>query len=120
MPTKARSADLTGRNRASLQKEHEEEVERREGELTTIANERQRELDDTVYDLTNPSLPTVVDEVEEMPVGVDDEYVVFRTNEDLDNVVIGVGNVYTFKAGQKVRAPKSVYQNLDERGFVWH
>jgi hypothetical protein len=120
VPPKNRAADLTGRTRNQLQKDHEEEVQRREGELTTIANERERALSEDVVDLSNPSTPTVIDEVEEMPIGIDDEWVVFRTNEDLEEVTVGVGNVYSFRAGQKVRAPRHVFQNLDERGYVWH
>lgn len=124
MAAKAKTStrDFTGRQREKLQAEHAEELAKREAELST-AHEAERVANETeVIDHTNPALPDViVDETIALGDDEDDEdMVVFRVNEDLENVTIGVGNVYDFKAGPKHRAPRHVYQHLDEKGLVWH
>jgi hypothetical protein len=51
---------------------------------------------------------------------VEDQSVVVRLNDDLEQVTIGAGNEYNFVAGQQYRVPKMVADHLEEKGYVWH
>lgn len=119
MPTQhARNADLTGRMRAAGQKVHADELAAREAEIATTAGAADRALENEVIDYSSGS-PTVVDAKNE-PVEVTAEWRIIRTNEDLEDVTIGVGNLYTFKAGQKTKVSAVVADHLEELGYVWH
>ena len=116
---KTRASDLTGRNREKLQKEHAEEIARRADEIST-ATAAQAEADaNSVTDLTGTT-PVVVDSVEEVEASLSESTVVIRVNEDIDDMTLGVGTLYTFKMGQKYKVPKAVADHLEEKGFVWH
>lgn len=116
---KTRAADLTGRNREKLQKEHAEELARRADEISTAAAV-QAEIDATsVTDLTQ-NAPVVVDSVEEVDASLSENSVIVRVNEDIDDMTLGVGTLYTFKMGQKYKVPKAVADHLEEKGLIWH
>jgi hypothetical protein len=51
---------------------------------------------------------------------VEDQSVVVRLNEDLEQVTIGAGNEYDFVAGQQYRVPKMVADHLEEKGYIYH
>ena len=77
-------------------------------------------LETEITDLTNPTSPTtVIDEVESVGVSLADDVQVIRLAEDLDFVTIGVGNHYSFKAGQKYKVPKHVAAHLQEKGYLY-
>ena len=46
--------------------------------------------------------------------------VVFRANEDLDQITVGQGREFNLKAGRQYRAPKWVRDHLDAQGLVYH
>lgn len=119
MPTQhARNADLTGRMRAQGQKAHADELAARDAEITTTAGAADRALETEVVDYSSGG-PVILDAKSE-PVEVSDEWRVIRTNEDLEDVTIGVGNLYTFKAGQKTKVSAVVADHLEELGYIWH
>lgn len=68
--------------------------------------------------------PGVVEEVDDevvtQDVEVQEKIVEFRVNEDLENVTIGQGTNYNFFEGKKYRAPKHIYNHLEEKGYIWH
>jgi hypothetical protein len=118
--TKSKATDITGRKREELTKQHAEELARRSEEMSIITAIEAERLETEVTDLTNPARPTtVIDEVE--PVGVDlaDDSVVVRVAEDIESMTIGVGNHYSFRAGQKYRVSKAVADHLREKGYLY-
>lgn len=51
---------------------------------------------------------------------VAERLVTFRVNESIPQVTIGVGNTFDLVEGQKYKAPKSVYDHLEEKGLIYH
>lgn len=63
------------------------------------------------------------DEVQPQEVDVVDpsmRLVEFRVNESVPQVTIGVGNTFDLVEGQKYKAPKHVYDHLEEKGLIYH
>lgn len=119
MPSaRPRTTDLTGRARLEQQKAHAEELAAREGEIAVAAAYQAEHAENEVLDYSSET-PTIIDAVE-MPLEVSEEWRVIRTNEDLEDVTIGVNNVYNFTAGQKTKVPAWVADHLESKGYVWH
>lgn len=117
--TQSRAGDFTGRERDRLAKEKADEIAARAAELSMM-QAAQPTLEDTVDLQPKPKEEPKV-EVETLEVEiVEDRVMEFRVNESLENVTIGYGNTYDFVEGQRYRAPKSIYDYLDKKGFVWH
>lgn len=116
---KTRASDMTGRKREQLQKEHAEEIARRSEEMSVAAAVQAEADANSVTDLTQRE-PVVVDSVEEVEASLSESTVVIRVNEDIDDMTLGVGNMYSFKMGQKYKVPKAVADHLEEKGYVWH
>jgi hypothetical protein len=118
--SKAKVTDVTGRQREEQMKAHAEELAQRAGEMSMASAVAAAKLETEITDLTNPSNPTtVIDEVESVGVSLADDVQVIRLAEDLDFVTIGVGNHYSFKAGQKYKVPKHVAAHLQEKGYLY-
>lgn len=81
----------------------------------------EEEFQNSVFDLTqNPDNPIVVDEVVEVGVEMSNDSVVVRVSETIENMTVGHGNTYHFKAGGKYLVPKEVADRLEELGLLWH
>ena len=118
--SKAKVTDVTGRQREEQLKAHAEELAQRAGEMSMASAVAAAKLETEITDLTNPTSPTtVIDEVESVGVSLADDVQVIRLAEDLDFVTIGVGNHYSFKAGQKYKVPKHVAAHLQEKGYLY-
>lgn len=117
--SKAKVTDVTGREREAQIKAHAEELASRAGEMSMATATAAAKLETEVTDLTDLSKPTVIDEVESVGVSLADDTQVIRLAEDLDFVTIGVGNHYSFKAGQKYKVPKHVAGHLQEKGYLY-
>jgi hypothetical protein len=116
---KAKVTDVTGRQREQLVKENQEELQRRAAEMSlATATEAQRN-ETEVTDLSSPSRPTVIDEIEDLGVTTADDSVVIRVAEQLDFVTIGAGNHYSFEVGKKYKVPASVANHLREKGYLY-
>jgi UDP-N-acetyl-D-mannosaminuronic acid transferase (WecB/TagA/CpsF family) len=113
-----RTTDLTGRTRLEQQKAHAEELAERANEIAVAAAYQAEQDENAVLDYSAAS-PVIIDAVA-APIEVSEEWRVIRTNEDLEDVTIGVNNVYTFTAGQKTKVPAWVADHLEEKGYVWH
>ena len=116
---KAKVTDVTGRQREEQIKAHAEEIAERAGQMSmATANAAERLATETV-DLTVPNKATVIDEIETVGVSLADDATVIRVAEDLENVTIGAGNNFSFKAGQKYKVPKYVATHLQEKGYLY-
>lgn len=113
------ATDFTGSMKAKLEKEREAELARRRDEITLAAQAAADEAETQILDVTKtPEIPVVVDEVQ-VVTNDDEDAVVIRTNEDLDQVTIGQ-TTYNFVAGRKYKVPRNVAFHLDEKGRLWH
>lgn len=82
---------------------------------------KEEEFQNSVFDLTqNTEQPTVVDEVVEVGVEMSNDSVVVRVSETIENMTVGHGNTYHFKAGGKYLVPKAVADRLEHLGLLWH
>ena len=117
---KSKVTDVTGRQREEQIKAHAEELAQRAGEMSMATAQAAAKLETEVLDLTEPNKPaTVIDEVESVGVTLADDAQVIRLAEDLEFVTIGVGNHYSFKAGQKYKVARHVAQHLQEKGYLY-
>ena len=117
---KPKVTDVTGRQREEQVKAHAEELAQRAGEMSMATATAAAKLETEVLDLTEPNKPaTVLDEVESVGVTLADDSQVIRLAEDLEFVTIGVGNHFSFKAGQKYKVAKHVAQHLQEKGYLY-
>lgn len=116
---KAKVTDVTGRQREEMIKANAEELQNRATEMSMASMEAQAKLETEVLDLTVEGKATVIDEVEDLGVDLADESEVIRVAEDLDFVTIGVGNHFSFKAGQKYKVAKHVASHLREKGYIY-
>ena len=97
-------------------------MEARAGQMAMATAEVAAQSDEVVDLTPRPAevkAETVVGEVAMTDVDVSENAVEFRTN-DTFAATLGHGNNYDFVEGQKVRAPKWVYDHLDEKGLIWH
>lgn len=132
MPTQRKPpTDHTGNKRQQLEKEHADEIVRRQGEMAMISHAA-AEAASEVVDMVKPDEPLTAS-AEDAPPAVwetvggpevrgpaDDGTVVIRVNSDLEDVTIGAGNNYTFMEGQQYRVPAYVAAHLEEKGYVYH
>ena len=86
-----------------------------------INAQEKQEFENSVYDVTqDPTKPVIVDEVVEVGIVMADDSVVVRVAEDIDNMTVGYGNTYTFKAGGNYQVPRVVAERLERLGLLWH
>jgi len=116
---KAKVTDVTGRQREELLKANAEAIAKRSEEMSIASAVEADRLENEVVDLTVPGAATVIDEVESVGVTTADESTVVRVAEDLEFVTIGVGQHFSFKAGQKYKVAKHVAAHLQEKGYLY-
>ena len=116
--SKAKVSDVTGRQREEQLKAVAEQQASRVNEISmaTVAQSYKDEVE--VTDLTTPSNPTIIDEVESVGVSLADDQVVVRVIEDLEMMTFGSGNYYSFKAGKKYKVSKALANHLEEKGYL--
>ena len=117
MATKAKPTDATGVIREQLLEQNAEAMQERANEMSMATAQAKAKLDTDIIDATVPDRQTViVDEV--ITVGNTDDSVEIRVVENIENMTLGAGNNYNFKAGQKYRVTKAVAQHLKEKGYL--
>lgn len=118
MATKAKATDFTGRQREALAKQYANEQAERAEEMSLATVEAKIKLETEVLDATKPSRPTtvIVDEVKKTTNSKDT--VVIRVVEDLENMTLGAGKTYSFRAGQKYEVTRAVAKHLEEKGYL--
>lgn len=115
-----KQGDFTGRQAAAQAAKAAADKKARDEEIAMITAQEQKDFEDAVFDVTDPSHPTIVDEVVEVGVHMADDSVVVRVAEDIDNMTFGYKNTFSFKAGGKYQVPKAVADRLESLGLLWH
>ena len=115
---KAKPADVTGVIREKMQESQIKAQQDRAAEMTMATAQAAVNLETEVIDATSPDRQTVI--VDE-PVtlgesGKDD--VVIRVVADIDNMTLGKGNNYNFKAGVKYKVTRHVAEHLKQKGYL--
>lgn len=116
MASKAKPTDVTGRVREQMLEENAEALQARANEMSMASAQAQAKLNE-VIDATVPDRQTVIVD-SPIEVGVQDETVVIRVVQDIENMTLGAGNNYNFKAGQKYSVTKAVATHLKEKGYL--
>jgi hypothetical protein len=115
MATKAKPTDVTGRVREQLAADALEAQQERANSMSMATAEAQIKLETEVIDATIPERQTIiVDKV----TTVNEGEVEIRVIENIENMTLGSGNNYSFKAGQKYKVTKHVAQHLQEKGYL--
>jgi hypothetical protein len=117
--TQTSPLDATGRAAEQATKKNAAELKKRQEEIS-IANQIEAEsLENDVFDPKQPDAPLVLDEIENIGVSTNNDYVIIRTITDIEDMTYGVGNSYTFKQGVKYRVPSSLANYLEQLGYIW-
>jgi hypothetical protein len=114
---KAKPTDVTGRIREQMIADNQEAMVERANEMSMATAQAKVKLDTEVIDATVPERQTVIVD-EAVTVGGDESNVEIRVVQDLENMTLGAGNNYNFKAGQKYKVTKHVAQHLKEKGYL--
>jgi chemotaxis protein CheY-P-specific phosphatase CheC len=118
MATKSKPTDVTGRMREQLQDQAIEAQQEAANKMSMATAQAKVDLETNVIDATKPNRATViVDEVITVGSTKEDE-VEIRVVQDLENMTLGHGNTYNFKAGQKYKVKQHVAQHLKEKGYL--
>ena len=116
--SKAKPTDVTGRIREKLQEEQVQEMTDRAAEMSMATAQAQVKLETEVVDATKPNRQTVIVD-NPVTVGSSDEAnVEIRVIQDLENMTLGKGNNYSFKAGVKYKVTTNVAEHLKEKGYL--
>ena len=117
MPAEAKKpTDVTGRKRAEAQAQHEAEQQDRAAEMSMVSAQKENQLNETI-DATVPNRATVIVD-NPVEISTEEDSVTIRVIADIEHMTLGVGNVYSFKAGQKYKVSKHVAQHLEEKGYL--
>jgi hypothetical protein len=111
--------DATGRAAEQAAKKNAAEINKRREEIAISRAAEEELLETAVFDPKQPDVPLLIDEIEEVVVGINNEKVVIRTMQDIDDMTYGIGNNYTFKAGVKYSVPKDLADYLERLGYIW-
>ena len=118
MATKAKPTDATGRVREQLLEANVQAQADRANEMSMATAQAKIALDVDVIDATVPDRQTIIVD-EPVTVGSpSDENVEIRVIQDVENMTLGVGNNYNFKAGQRYKVTKDVALHLKEKGYL--
>ena len=114
---KAKPTDSTGVLREKLIADNAEAMQDRAAEMSMATAQAKIKLETEVIDATKPSVATVI--VEDITkMSTQDDTVVIRVIEDIENMTLGAGNNFSFKAGQKYQVTKAVATHLQEKGYL--
>ena len=120
MANKATSPlDATGRAAEQAAKKNQEELKKRQDEISIATQIEAESMERDVFDPKHPDAPLVLDDIVDVGVTTAGDMVVIRTITDVDDMTYGVGNNYTFKAGVKYRVPVGLANYLEQLGYIW-
>lgn len=111
--------DATGRAAEDAAKKNAAELQKRKDEISISRAAEEELLETAVFDPKKPDQPILLDEIEEVGVSVNNDKVVIRTHQDIEDMTYGVGNTYTFKAGVKYSVPRDLADYLQDLGYIW-
>ena len=116
--------DATGRAVEEAAKRNAAELAARKDEIALSRQAEAESLENDVFDPRQPDAPILLDEVEELGISVAaDEFVIIRTQSDIEDMTYGVVNGapqnFTFKAGVKYKVPVDLASYLARLGYTW-
>ena len=111
--------DATGVARAKAIKANEDELARRQEELTTIAANEAEAMRTEVRDPKIDAPVEVIDEVVEIGVELADNTRVIRLIAPVELMTWGQGNNYSFEAGVKYKVPADLADHLESLGYLY-
>lgn len=111
--------DATGRAAENAAKANAKALKDRADEISISRAQEAELLETAVFDPKHPDQPILIDEIEQVGVNINNDNVVIRTITDIEDMTYGVGNTYTFKAGQKYSVPKGLASYLEQLGYIW-
>lgn len=115
---KAKPTDATGVVREKLLADNLEALEQRAAEMSMATAQAKVKLETEVIDATVPDKQTIIVD-EAVTVGkASNDSVEIRVIDDIENMTLGAGNYYSFKAGQKYKVTKEVARHLKEKGYL--
>lgn len=116
--SKAKPTDTTGRVLEAAQKQMVEEQQEAANRMAMATAQAKVDLETQVIDATEPGRATIIVD-EPTLVGTREAATeVIRVVEDVENMTFGVGNNYSFRAGQKYEVTKEVANHLRSKGYV--
>jgi hypothetical protein len=118
MATKSKPTDVTGRVREQLQEQAIEAQQDAANQMSMATAQARVDLETNVIDATKPSRQTVIVDDPVTVGSTDDSTVEIRVVQDIDNMTLGKGNNYSFKAGVKYKVTKHVAEHLKEKGYL--
>ena len=117
MATKAKPGDVTGRKREEMAAQFADDIQKRAEEMSLATAEAAVKLENEVIDSTTPYQKVVV--VEDVTkTTAESDTVVIRVVENIEAMTFGVGNHYSFKAGQKYEVTRAVANHLAAKGYL--
>jgi Icc-related predicted phosphoesterase len=115
--------DTTGRAVEDAQKRAAAEKAKTDAAAEAARQAEVLSLENDVFDPKHPDAPILIDEIEELGVSVNNDYVIIRTVSDIEDMTFGVVNGtpqnYTFKAGVQSRVPRAVADHLRLLGYTY-
>lgn len=115
--------DSTGRAVEDAAKRTAAENEKRADELTKARQEEEISLQRDVFDPKTPDKPILIDEIEEVGVGLNNDTVIIRTNTDIEDmtfgVIAGTPQNYSFKQGVRYKVSRDLANYLQNLGYIW-
>jgi hypothetical protein len=117
MAGKVKPTDFTGRARDKALKDNQEAILDRVSEMSMATAEAKIKLETEVIDATVPDRQTIIVD-DPIKVGSQEDSVVIRVIEDIENMTLGAGNNYSFKAGQKYQVTREVATHLAGKGYL--
>ena len=111
--------DATGRAAELAAKANAKALQDRAEEISISRQVEAESLERDVFDPKKPDAPIFIDEIEEVGVSVNNDKVVIRTHQDIEDMTFGVGNTYSFKAGVKYSVPRELAAYLGQLGYTW-
>lgn len=123
MATRKSPGDFTGRTSEAAAAAAQEELLARKDQIAMAQQAEMEIIETDVFDpKTGESLGAF--EVVEMEImhsatgKKEDGKVIIRVVEDINDMVFGAGNHFTFRAGQKYTVDKDLADHLDQCGYL--
>lgn len=114
-----RHGDLAAQTGAKLRAE-QDLLEAQAAEDLEIVNAQADLQAEEVIDMTAPKPAPEPEKNEPIVLGDEDSTFEIRTNVDIEDMTLGAGNFYTFKAGQRYRVTRAVRDHLEGLSLIWH
>ena len=110
--------DATGKAAENARKANAKALQDRADEISLSRSAETESLQNDVFDPKRPDAPLLIDEIETVGVSVNNDTVVIRTHQDIEDMTFGVGNSFSFKAGVRYKVSRDLAAYLDNLGYI--